>query len=78
MKDETSTKDIYLAAAFITLGATYDGADKSDPRHMIFSFSGDGVDLDEIETQWVNSQLRVNAVHFKNALQQMKAIVHSA
>lgn len=34
-----TTTDIYLAAAFLSLGAKLDKTDKSDPRHMIFQFS---------------------------------------
>lgn len=34
-----TTTDIYLAAAFLSLGAKLDKTDKSDPRHMVFQFS---------------------------------------
>ena len=78
MEERFSTKDIYLAAAVIALGGKYSGADKSEPRHMVFKFEPVGVDYDEIHTQWVNGDLRINAVNFKNAIQQMKSIVHSS
>lgn len=78
MTENFGTKDIYLAAALVALGATYIGADKSEPRHMEFQFLNDGFDYDSVHTDWVNSVLKVNAVAFKNALQQMKSVVHSA
>lgn len=34
-------------------------------------------DLEESEKAWVNSSLLVNAVAFKNAIQQMKSVIHS-
>jgi len=77
MTEKFSTKDIYLAAAIIALGGQYDGADKSEPRHMKFMFADNGVDYDDIHTQWVNSTLKINAVAFKNGIQQMKSVVHS-
>jgi len=77
-EEKFSTKDIYLAAAIIAFGGEYIGADKSEPRHMEFQFRiGDSVDLDDIHTQWVNQTLKINAVAFKNAIQQMKSVVHS-
>lgn len=77
MEDKFRTKDIYLAAAIIALGGKYEGADKTEPRHMEFMFSDDGVNYDDIHTQWVNGTLKINAVAFKNAIQQMKSVVHS-
>ena len=85
-----STKDLYLASAFLSLGAEYNGVDKTDSRHMIFHFLPRKVstgelskidvptqDLDDIETQWVNGNLLVNAVAFADAIKRMKSVVHS-
>lgn len=84
---QKQTKDIYLAAALLSLGAIYEGADRSDPKHMQFKFSprkatiGTAVaqtqDLDFIETQWVNKTLVVNAAEYAAAIKSMKSIVHS-
>ena len=61
MEEQFGTKDLYLAAALITLGGKYSRADKSEPRHMIFYFDAvDGIDYDEIHTQWVNGTLKGN------------------
>lgn len=77
MEEQFSTKDIYLCSALIALGARYDSADRTDPRHIIFYLIPNGLDIDSAHTQWVNNELMVNAVSFKNALQQMKSVIHS-
>lgn len=35
------------------------------------------IDLEYYEREWVNGSLMINAVRFKNAIQQMKSAVHS-
>jgi len=88
-----STKDIYLAATWLTLGAKHERTDKTDIRHMEFFFSPkplfetgtlsgtsiniDGQDLEKIEGDWVNGCVMVNAVQYKDALQRLKAVIHS-
>lgn len=84
------TSDIYLASALSALGAKLEDVDKTDPRHMVFEFSprtvSDGVlselkiptlDLDFIETQWVNRTLQVNASDYAEAIKRLKSVVHS-
>lgn len=84
-----STKDLYLAAAWLTLGAKHEKTDKTDSRHMIFYFSPKAIgetgelkdipamDLEKIEADWVNGCVMVNAVTYKEALQRLKAVIHS-
>lgn len=88
-----STKDIYLAACWSALGAKYERTDKTDIRHMEFYFSPkplfetgviagtlanvDAQDLEKIEGDWVNGCVLVNAVQYKEALQRLKAVIHS-
>lgn len=86
-----STKDIYLAATWLALGARHERTDKTDERHMEFFFSPkplfetgvlsgtpvDGQDLEKIEGDWVNGCVMVNAVKYKDALQRLKAVIHS-
>ncbi len=87
------TTDIYLAAAFLALGAKLEKTDRTDPRHMEFHFSSpvvvhlensvplsDGtpkLDLNKLETDWVNKSLVINAFEFAEAIKRMKSIVHS-
>ena len=35
------------------------------------------MDLDKLETEWVNKSLNVNAFDYAEAIQRMKSIVHS-
>lgn len=80
-----STKDIYLAAAYIALGALYDGADKSNPKQMIFYFKppeqteedAQPFDFEKVERLWVNGILLVNAKSYAQALRDLKSVVHS-
>lgn len=88
-----STTDIYLAAAFLSMGAMLDNVNKDDPRHMIFEFTSSSIDdshvtvsynlsdfeskMDLWENQYANGILMVNAIKFKDALQRLKSIVHT-
>lgn len=87
------TKSLGIAAAWSALGAKYEKSDRTDPKHIEFFFSprvaSTGAigststltiptqDLDRIESDWVNRTLVVNAVDFYDALQRMKAVIHS-
>lgn len=91
MKDKIETTDIYLSAALLALGARLESVDKEDPRHMKFTIIPEPqfesqilkdaipfkFDLEYYEREWVNGSLMINAVKFKNAIQQMKSAVHS-
>lgn len=87
-----STKDIYLSALFLALGAEYEGADRTDPKHIEFYFLPRKAqstsfstienfvtqDLDTIEKQWVNGESVVNAVAYSEAIKRMKSLVHTS
>lgn len=85
-----STKDIYLSALFLALGAEYEGADRTDPKHIEFYFLPRKFqtgalqtletplhDLDDIERQWVNGNAVVNAVTYAESIKRMKSLVHT-
>lgn len=88
---QKKTRDLYLAAAFLALGAKYEGSDRTDPKNMEFIFSPKKVgestalsgldaatlDLDFIEAQWVNRSLPINAPDYADAIKRMKSLVHS-
>lgn len=83
-----TTQDLYLAAAYLALGAKYEGADRSDPKNMEFIFvpkmsqssvipSTPMQDLDRIEADWINETLVVSATAYAAAIKRMKSLVHS-
>jgi hypothetical protein len=83
---EIGTSDIYLAAAYMALGAKYTRADKSNSRHMTFYFVPPESENEEefltfsfqkIESNWVNRTLLVNAQRYKEAIQTLKGVVHT-
>ena len=90
MKTEKSTRDIYLAAVWMASGAKFIKADRTDPKHQVFHFSMETPDdefgklitpnksMDVIEKQWINGELMINAVKFKDAIQRMKGVIYSS
>ncbi len=59
-------------------GATLDSTDKSDLRHMRFCLNlPDKCSGDMLESEWVNCTLMVNAAQFREAIQRLKAVIHS-
>lgn len=85
------TSDVYLAAAFLSLGFVLEKVNRADPRHMIFEFSnptpisvtgnlGELIrqELVTVETMWANRVLTVNAFDFAEAIKRMKSIIHSS
>jgi len=76
------TTDIYLAASLMSLGATLESVDKSDPRHMVFELDNSDTgnldsNMDLWENQYVNGVLMVNAFKFKDSIQRLKSVVHT-
>lgn len=73
--EESSTKDLYLSAAYLsTKNGELMHTDKTDKRHMRFYFIG--TKFNEIEHQWKNRTLQVNAADFADALRRMKSEIH--
>lgn len=82
------TSSVYLAAALLSLNFKLENVDRKDPRHMVFEFAGvahSGIlgelvqgSLQEVEKQWANKTLQVNAFDYAEAIQRMKSIIHSS
>jgi len=83
-----TTSDVYLASACLALGYKLETVDRKDPRHMKFEFVGNlrtgelgnmvKNSLEDIETEWANRTLVVNAFDFSEAIKRMKSIIHSS
>lgn len=82
------TSDVYLSAALLALGYKLEKVDRKDPRHMVFEFVGNirtgnlgeviKNSLEDVETQWANCTLVVNAFDFAEAIKRMKSLIHSS
>jgi hypothetical protein len=86
------TSDVYLGAALLTLGFVLVNIDRSDPRHMIFSFSvpdpksnlgnveveKDKYNLEQVENQWANKHLIGNLFEMGESIKRMKSLIHSS
>lgn len=82
------TSDVYLSAALLALGYKLEKVDRKDPRHMVFEFVGNirtgnlgeviKNSLEDVETQWANRTLVVNAFDFAEAIKRMKSLIHSS
>lgn len=79
-----TTKNIYLAAVFLCIGAILKEVKKDDLRHQEFVFEMYDRDgniaigvLDKVEIDYANKQVMVNAADYREALQRMKSVVHS-
>lgn len=75
---QSQTKDIYLAAALLTLGYNLQEVSKKEPKHQVFVFEINPSIFKQIELELANEKLVVNLAKFKNSLQRMKSIVHSS
>jgi hypothetical protein len=86
------TSDVYLASALLASGYKLGNVNRSDPRHMVFEFflpapsenlgqvgyAVNQQNLDQLETQWANRTLIVNAFDYSEAIKRMKSLIHSS
>lgn len=70
------TKDFYLAAAILAMGAgKYVGVDKTIPQRMVFMFEGE--DLDKFQQEWNNKENEKRLLRdYADSLKGMKSIIH--
>ncbi len=71
------TKDIYLAAAFLALGAKLVGIDRTDRQHQEFQFDPQNLDLDHVINLYMNRELFINVNDYRDAFQRIKSALHS-
>lgn len=70
------TKDLYLAAAILAFGGILDKIDRTDRRHMKFYFRGNGLVLEELESDWTNGKVEGNLLAFATGIRRMKSEIH--
>jgi hypothetical protein len=74
------TTDLYLGAAIIASGGLLLNTNRSDPRHIEFSFDSpkeSSLNLTDLLQQWASNTLMVSAVGYKEAIQRLKSLIHS-
>lgn len=90
-ENKAVTKDIYLAAAYLAIGAVLDDTIRDDPRHLRFVFDLSGAmpvattipDLLEqlkastIESLYTNGKLMVSASKYAESIRHLKSIIHA-
>jgi hypothetical protein len=87
---EWGTPTLGIAAAIKSLGAKYVRTDKTNTRSMVFYFcvpeDVSGLDkilgemhftFDEVERDYINGDLRVDAKAMYTALNELKSVIHS-
>lgn len=72
-----NTKDIYLAATLLACDFLLIHVDKTEPKHMVFTFE-ESEKIKPIEEQYLNRKLLVEVSAFREALIRLKGIVHSS
>jgi hypothetical protein len=73
------TKNFYLAAAFMTLGAKYESMSNEDPNpgKKTFHFSGT-IDFQKIKKDFANETLQINASRYADCIRNLKSILHGS
>lgn len=67
--------NIYLVAAYLAEGAKIQRIDRSNERHVKFVVTG--INLDEIEIDWLNNELIGNLYTFAQAIRKVKNILYA-
>jgi DNA-directed RNA polymerase beta subunit len=77
---ENTTRNFYLAAAYMTFGAKYDKMSTDDinsPGRKTFHFTGD-IPYEQIRTDFNKCMLMINASKYSDAIRNLKSILHGS
>jgi hypothetical protein len=80
MAEETfKTADMYVAALLLANDYAVINVDKSDPKHVRFTFSSDGdqCPIDDIVQAYTNGTAEVNASRFVESERKIKSLLHN-
>ena len=73
------TSNFYLAAAFIASGLSLSSVDDADKKHIRFGVTAKTQDhIDEIQREWDNKLLQVNAREYADAIRELKMRIHQS
>lgn len=73
------TADMYVAALLLANDYAVINTDKSDPKHVRFTFSSDGDQrpMDDIVQAYTNGTAEVNASRFVESERKIKSLLHN-
>jgi hypothetical protein len=80
MMEENTTRNFYLAAAYMTLGAQYvemTSDDCNSPGRKTFHFTGE-IDFAQVKKDFTNGTLMVSASRYADSLRNLKSILHGS
>jgi hypothetical protein len=77
---DSDTRNFYLAAAYMTLGAQYvemTSDDCNSPGRKTFHFTGE-IDFVQVKKDFTNGTLQVSASRYADSLRNLKSILHGS
>jgi hypothetical protein len=79
MDTENTTRNFYLAACYMSLGAKYENmsCDEGNASRKTFHFSGD-IDFAQVKKDFSNGTLMINAARYADCLRNLKSILHGS
>jgi hypothetical protein len=77
--NDSDTRNFYLAACFMALGAKFEkmSCDEENTSRKTFHFSGD-INFSQIKKDFANCTLMVNASRYADCLRNLKSILHGS
>jgi hypothetical protein len=78
--NHNDTRNFYLAAAYMTLGAKYIEMtidDVNSPGRKTFHFSGE-IDFTQVKKDFANCTLMINASRYADCIRNLKSILHGS
>jgi hypothetical protein len=82
MMDENTTRNFYLAAVYMTLGAQYEKMTSDDPNNLgrkTFHFlPKEELDFAQTKKDFANGTLMINAARYADCLRNLKSILHGS
>jgi hypothetical protein len=79
MYTDNQTRNFYLAACYMTLGANYVNmsCDEENTSRKTFHFSGE-IDFAQIKKDFSTGTLMINASRYADCLRNLKSILHGS